>query len=152
MLCLKIEYEYNLDFIYVFCKDYDFINVLFKKIVWEFKDKFKEWLVIVLKFNVDVSLLWIGVYMYSGGSLFVLFVLYFIKLIDFLYKNLSCEIIFICGLGERKVIEEFFKEVFFVYFYDMSYSLVDLVKLCVNLFVYIGNVLGFLYVNVLFDN
>lgn len=97
-------------------------------------------------------MLWIGVYMYSGGSLFVLFALYFIKLIDCLYNNLSCEIIFICGLGERKVIEEFFKKIFFVYFYDMSYSLVDLVKLCVNLFVYIGNVLGFLYVNVLFDN
>ncbi|WQT44622.1 glycosyltransferase family 9 protein [Helicobacter pylori] len=151
-LCLKTEYEYNLDLIHVFCKDYNLPNAPLTKIAWKLKDKPKERLVIASKLNADAGLLWIGVHMHSGGSSPVLPASHFIKLIDFLHKNLSCEIILICGPGERKATEELLEKVPFAHLYDTSHSLVDLAKLCANLSVYIGNASGPLHVNALFDN
>ncbi len=151
-LCLKTEYEYNLDLIHVFCKDHNLPNAPLKKIAWELKDKPKERLVIASKLNADAGLLWIGVHMHSGGSSPVLPAPHFIKLIGFLHKSLSCEIILICGPGERKATGELLEKVPFAHLYDTSHSLVDLAKLCANLSVYIGNASGPLHVNALFDN
>lgn len=151
-LCLKTEYEYNLDLIHVFCKDHNLPNAPLTKIAWELKDKPKERLVIASKLNANIGLLWIGVHMHSGGSSPILPTPHFIKLIDFLHKSLSCEIILICGPGERKATEELLREVPFAHLYDTSHSLVDLAKLCANLSVYIGNASGPLHVNALFDN
>ncbi len=151
-LCLKTEYEYNLDLIHVFCKDHDLPNASIKKIAWKLKDKSKERSLIASKLNANVGLLWIGVHMHSGGSSPVLPISHFIKLIDFLHKNLSCEIILICGPSERNATEELLKKVPFAHLYDTSHSLVDLAKLCANLSVYIGNASGPLHVNALFDN
>ncbi|WP_033620650.1 glycosyltransferase family 9 protein [Helicobacter pylori] len=151
-LCLKTEYEYNLDLIHAFCKDYDLPNAQIKKIAWKLKDKSKERTIIASKLNANVDLLWIGVHMHSGGSSPVLPASHFIELIGFLHKNLNCEIILICGPGERNATEELLKEVPFAHLYDTSHSLVDLAKLCANLSVYIGNASGPLHVNALFDN
>ncbi|WP_208388702.1 glycosyltransferase family 9 protein [Helicobacter pylori] len=151
-LCLKTEYEYNLDLIHVFCKDHNLPNASIKKNAWKLKDKSKERSIIASKLNANVGLLWIGVHMHSGGSSPVLPASHFIELITILHEKLSCEIILICGPGERKATEELLKKVPFAHLYDTSHSLVDLAKLCANLSVYIGNASGPLHVNALFDN
>ncbi|CAJ98955.1 glycosyltransferase family 9 protein [Helicobacter acinonychis] len=151
-LCLKTEYEYNLDLINVFCKDHNLPNAQLQKIAWKLKDKPKERSLIASKLNAHFDLPWIGVHVHSGGSSPALPISHFIKLIEFLHKNLNCEIILTCGPRERETTEEILKEIPFAHLYDTSHSLVDLAKLCANLSVYIGNASGPLHVNALFDN
>ncbi|AFI05136.1 glycosyltransferase family 9 protein [Helicobacter cetorum] len=151
-LCLKTEYEYNLDLINVFCKDYNLPNAQMPEITYKLKDRIKERSILASKLNINPNSLLIGVHIHSGGSSPVLPASHFIKLIKILHAKLDGEIILTCGPGERDATELLLKEVPFAKLYDTSHSLVDLAKLCANLEIYIGNASGPLHVNALFDN